>query len=245
MAKVAVDPYVQELIDLKPINSKLKAHCDLYTINSVNGMDFVYMVQDTFPIDRFAILHNDTDETLFPRLNDLLIQPTKLTAFNKFLLKTKTTASIRSANESDEYYHDQIPNDIQSLHYETPDKDDASIDLFRISNLMDITNRYRLLFKDKDLSKSVFDVVFDPNQEWISVGENGLNNLQAIGTTEAESESGNPMYIARTLFGNSKSIIDISFVTIDADADSEIVLFRQTEEDCYIFHLIRFVILNG
>ena len=58
--------------------------------------------------------------------------------------------------------------------------------------------------------------LFDPNQEWISIGENGLNDLQSIGTTEVESERRNPMYIARTLFGNSKSIFVRSwFSTFD------------------------------
>lgn len=227
MAKVKVEPLVEGLIDYKGINSLLNSMTLTALYTSIQNNPVILMLDSTtgLQIDRFAI----------PKINITLPMPilyntSAMVGYNKYLRKTKTTAKL-------------IPD---RIIYSTPtkdDEDDAILELHIPQNnehFEEAIKNYRILFK-ADFSECLFNDIFNCQLVWNAVSNKDIHELILGSPVFIKDEDGFAFYISKALFGKCKKMLRLSWSRVFEDEDSTLVLFRQEEELCDIYHLVRYL----
>ena len=155
-----------------------------------------------------------------------LFKTPDVVAFNKALKKTKTKVSL---NQED-----------KSLQYETEGYQDT-LSLPFLKDYSDITKMYTKLFKDKEITKQCISVAYSDTADWTYVSESNLEKLKNNELVVIYTNTGNPMFISKSIFGGLKKTKSLSHIIIQSDIDSDLVLFKQEEDDYNIYKLIRYL----
>ena len=100
---------------------------------------------------------------------------------------------------------------------------------------------YTKLFKDKEITKQCISVAYSDTADWTYVSESNLEKLKNNELVVIYTNTGNPMFISKSIFGGLKKTKSLSHIIIQSDTDSDLVLFKQEEDGYNIYKLIRYL----
>lgn len=222
MAKKEYDSNVVALIDLKDMISNFKSLTNVIAIEPHCGIIYMYFeegYQDCYAIIRDTDLMRSAENfTLY------LLNTVECVAFNKALKKTKTISEIKSD---------------ESLNFST-DGYDIILNMPKFTDYNQITSKYKLLFRDKRITKDCLAIdPDDPN--WIAISDKNLELLKTNKLVIEIAENGYSLWISKGIFGNIKKTHAIYHRVIKETESDMIVLFRQVETGYDIYHLCKFL----
>ena len=226
MAKVQVDPKISSLITLKSLFSNLKLNTNIIAFDSDSGMSthLIYMVPSDNIGECFGILYDPELISASNEFHHRLINLVETVGFNKALKKTKTKVSTKD----------------DTIFFETDGYQDT-LSLPFLKDYSDITKMYTKLFKDKKITKQCISVAYSDTADWTYVSESNLEKLKNNELVVIYTNTGNPMFISKSIFGGLKKTKSLSHIIIQSDIDSDLVLFKQEEDGYNIYKLIRYL----
>ena len=226
MAKVQVDPKISSLITLKSLFSNLKLNTNIIAFDSDSGMSthLIYMVPSDNIGECFGILYDPELISASNEFRHRLINLVETVGFNKALKKTKTKVSMKD----------------DTIFFETDGYQDT-LSLPFLKDYSDITKMYTKLFKDKEITKHCISVAYSDTVDWTYVSESNLEKLKNNELVVIYTNTGNPMFISKSIFGGLKKTKSLSHIIIQSDIDSDLVLFKQEEDGYNIYKLIRYL----
>lgn len=226
MAKVQVDPKISSLITLKSLFSNLKLNTNIIAFDSDSEMSthLIYMVPSDNIGECFGILYDPELISASNEFHHRLINLVETVGFNKALKKTKTKVSTKD----------------DTIFFETDGYQDT-LSLPFLKDYSDITKMYTKLFKDKEITKQCISVAYSDTADWTYVSESNLEKLKNNELVVIYTNTGNPMFISKSIFGGLKKTKSLSHIIIQSDIDSDLVLFKQEEDGYNIYKLIRYL----
>lgn len=226
MAKVQVDPKISSLITLKSLFSNLKLNTNIIAFDSDSGLSshLIYMVPSDNIGECFGILYDLELISASNEFHHRLINLVETVGFNKALKKTKTKVSTKD----------------DTIFFETDGYQDT-LSLPFLKDYSDITKMYTKLFKDKEITKQCISVAYSDTVDWTYVSESNLEKLKNNELVVIYTNTGNPMFISKSIFGGLKKTKSLSHIIIQSDIDSDLVLFKQEEDGYNIYKLIRYL----
>ena len=226
MAKVQVDPKISSLITLKSLFSNLKLNTNIIAFDSDSEMSthLIYMVPSDNIGECFGILYDPELISASNEFHHRLINLVETVGFNKALKKTKTKVSTKD----------------DTIFFETDGYQDT-LSLPFLKDYSDITKMYKKLFKDKEITKNCISVAYSDTVDWTYVSESNLEKLKNNELVVIYTNTGNPMFISKSIFGGLKKTKSLSHIIIQSDIDSDLVLFKQEEDGYNIYKLIRYL----
>lgn len=226
MAKVQVDPKISSLITLKSLFSNLKLNTNIIAFDPDSGLSshLIYMVPSDNIGECFGILYDPELISASNEFHHRLINLVETVGFNKALKKTKTKVSTKD----------------DTIFFETDGYQDT-LSLPFLKDYSDITKMYTKLFKDKEITKQCISVAYSDTADWTYVSESNLEKLKNNELVVIYTNTGNPMFISKSIFGGLKKTKSLSHIIIQSDIDSDLVLFKQEEDGYNIYKLIRYL----
>ena len=224
MAKIQIDSKISGLITLKSMISNLKLHSNIIAFDPDSSL--FYMTPNDETGECFGIIYDPELISASKEFYHYLFKTPDVVAFNKALKKTKTKVSL---NQED-----------KSLQYETEGYQDTLSFTF-LKDYSDITKMYTKLFKDKEITKQCISVAYSDTADWTYVSESNLEKLKNNELVVIYTNTGNPMFISKSIFGGLKKTKSLSHIIIQSDTDSDLVLFKQEEDGYNIYKLIRYL----
>ena len=226
MAKIQIDSKISSLITLKSLFSNLKLNTNIIAFDSDSGMSthLIYMVPSDNIGECFGILYDHELISASNEFHHRLINLVETVGFNKALKKTKTKVSIKD----------------DTIFFETDGYQDT-LSLPFLKDYSDITKMYTKLFKDKEITKQCISVAYSDTADWTYVSESNLEKLKNNELVVIYTNTGNPMFISKSIFGGLKKAKSLSHIIIQSDIDSDLVLFKQEEDGYNIYKLIRYL----
>ena len=224
MAKAQIDSKISGLITLKSMISNLKLHSNIIAFDPDSSL--FYMTPNDETGECFGIIYDPELISASKEFYHYLFKTPDVVAFNKALKKTKTKVSL---NQED-----------KSLQYETEGYQDTLSFPF-LKDYSDITKMYTKLFKDKEITKQCISVAYSDTADWTYVSESNLEKLKNNELVVIYTNTGNPMFISKSIFGGLKKTKSLSHIIIRSDIDSDLVLFKQEEDGYNIYKLIRYL----
>ena len=226
MAKIQIDSKISSLITLKSLFSNLKLNTNIIAFDSDSGMSthLIYMVPNDNIGECFGILYDPELISASNEFHHRLINLVETVGFNKALKKTKTKVSTKD----------------DTIFFETDGYQDT-LSLPFLKDYSDITKMYTKLFKDKEITKQCISVAYSDTADWTYVSESNLEKLKNNELVVIYTNTGNPMFISKSIFGGLKKTKSLSHIIIQSDIDSDLVLFKQEEDGYNIYKLIRYL----
>ena len=222
MAKIQIDSKISGLITLKSMISNLKLHSNIIAFDPDSSL--FYMVPSDNIGECFGILYDPELISASNEFHHRLINLVETVGFNKALKKTKTKVSTKD----------------DTIFFETDGYQDT-LSLPFLKDYSDITKMYTKLFKDKEITKQCISVAYSDTADWTYVSESNLEKLKNNELVVIYTNTGNPMFISKSIFGGLKKTKSLSHIIIQSDIDSDLVLFKQEEDGYNIYKLIRYL----
>ena len=200
MAKAQIDSKISGLITLKSMISNLKLHSNIIAFDPDSSL--FYMTPNDETGECFGIIYDPELISASKEFYHYLFKTPDVVAFNKALKKTKTKVSL---NQED-----------KSLQYETEGYQDT-LSLPFLKDYSDITKMYAKLFKDKEITKQCISVAYSDTADWTYVSESNLEKLKNNELVVIYTNTGNPMFISKSIFGGLKKTKSLSHIIIQSD----------------------------
>ena len=211
MAKKVYAPGINELAALKPINSRLSNHCNVYALSG----DIIW-IHSLIPfVEKVALLKNPESVAFF---SNIMVNAVE---FRTFLGKFRKTFTEVTEEESGFYIKDT--------------KSDESTFISKLgqgeANIQQISSMYRHLLHDNDpIGEAILKAVdtFDSNDyQWMSAQD--IIDLQQNKVINFHSPLGNQVYLTKSIFGtlNGVNAIGIRDLPIISDTKRYLLLVQE------------------
>lgn len=211
MAKKVYAPGVNELASLKPINSRLSYHCNVYALSG----DIVW-IHSLIPfVEKVALLKNPESVAFY---SNIMVNAVEFRSFLGKFRKTFTEVT----EERDGFYIKDTKSD-ESTFISKLGQGEA--------NIQQISSMYRHLLHDNDaIGDAILKAVdtFDSNDyQWMPTQD--IIDLQQNKVINFYSPLGNRVYLTKSIFGtlNGVSAIGIRDLPIISDTKRYLLLVQE------------------